>query len=234
MSSSDTPLRPLSSSAPRSLPDAIYDALLDMLISGQMAPHEPLGIDRISEQLQVSPTPVREALARLEHTGLVERQARRGYRVARPMSESNMRELVDARLVLETGALERAMTHLPDLIPDLEHALEEHAAIGKRLMDSDGALDPVDLREYFKRDWDFHQSILDHCGNRYIERSVNSLSFSVHRMRQTLGVGKTDAPEAVAEHKEILEAVKTGDVEKALDALQKHLSNVNARSSSGD
>ncbi len=226
------PLQPLADSTPRSLPDAIYDALLDMLMTGQLPPQAPLAIDGISQRLQVSPTPVREALARLEHTGLVERQARRGYRVASPISQDNMRELTEARMILEIGAIERAMENLDELVPALEEALREHEAIGQRLVDSDGPLDPEDLREYFKRDWQFHQAILDHCGNRYIERSVNDLSFSVHRMRQTLGLGKSDAPEAIAEHRKVLEAIRSGDVDAAVDSMKTHLANVKVRSGS--
>ena len=64
--------------AARGLGDDVHDALLTMLTSGRLEPDAPLGIDRLAHDLGVSPTPVREALARLEHTGLVVRRANRG------------------------------------------------------------------------------------------------------------------------------------------------------------
>lgn len=214
----------------RAVPDDVYDVLLGMLTSGELPAHSPLSIDRIAKSLNVSQTPVREALARLEHTGLVERAARRGYRVAPPMSKSNMAELADARLIMEIGAIERAMVHLDELLPALEAALGRHEKAAAQLLESPESMTKGNVKEYFDEDWSFHQAFLDHCNNRYIERSVNGLSFSVHRMRQTLGLGTTDAPIAVAEHRRIYEAVKANDKALAVKAMTEHLQNVAQRS----
>lgn len=215
----------------RGLTDAVYDTLLGMLTSGAFAPDAPLSIDRLARNLQVSPTPVREALARLEHTGLVERTARRGYRVAPPMSAEQMRELADARLVLEVGALERAnVVQHEGLLTDMGAALAAHRHAAERFADPTLVRDLAAVQEYFAADWAFHQAILDHCGNRYINRSANALSFSVHRMRQSIGAHTTDAPIAVAEHTAIYDALRSGSTAEAVAALTTHLRNVAVRS----
>lgn len=216
----------------RGLGDDVYDALLDMLTAGSLEPNAPLAIDRLAKSLSVSPTPVREALARLEHTGLVSRVANRGYRVAPPMSPRQMSELVDARLVLETGALERAMNYREKLLPDLESAFEAHANAAAELTFGDSLRDISRVRAYYTADWSFHQTILDTCGNRYISRAVNDMSFHLHRMRQTIGDQVTDAPQALEEHRRILDAVRYGDTVRAIDALSTHLALVSGRSSS--
>lgn len=216
----------------KDLPDQVYDALLDMLTSGSLAPDSPLAIDGLARSLGVSPTPVREALARLEHTGLVNRTARRGYRVAPPMSQHQMAELADARLVFEVGAMERAMKHADELLPDIETAFRNHRHSAESLISAGQPLDHDRLRDYFRDDWSFHQAVLDHCGNRYIARSVNALSFSLHRMRQTISLGTTDACLAVSEHQAILEAVRGHDAVLAAEQMRKHLQNVEQRSSS--
>lgn len=202
--------------------------LLDMLSWGRFEPDAPLSIDGLAHQMGVSPTPVREALARLESTGLVRRTARRGYRVAPPMSHEQMVELVDARLVLETGAVERAMRRLETLRPALESAFIAHrdAAQGLSAAELD---DHQAVRRYFECDWSFHQAILDHCGNRYITIAVNNLSFRVHRMRQTIGSGSSDAQTAVHEHQVILDAVRAGDAAAAVEAMRAHLTNLELR-----
>jgi DNA-binding GntR family transcriptional regulator len=55
--------------------DRVYDALVDLLISGRVAPGQALRIEHLANLLDVSPTPVREALAKIEATGLVTRVA---------------------------------------------------------------------------------------------------------------------------------------------------------------
>ncbi len=216
------------------LPDDVYDALLDKLMWGRLAPDAPLSIDGLAQMLGVSPTPVREALARLEVTGLVRRLARRGYRVAPPMSHDQMGELVDARLVLETGTLERAMLHVDDLLPDLERAYGRHEASTATLLAADGSNRAERLREYFENDWDFHAAIGRHCGNRYLANAVESLFFRVHRMRQAIGAGHVDAPLALAEHSQILDAVRRNDTAKAVEMMQRHLHSLHGRVETDD
>jgi len=220
-------LRPI---RPRGLRDDVYDALLDMLTSGSFEPNSPLTIDGLARYLAVSQTPVREALARLEDTGLVRRMANRGYRVAPPMSAAQMSELIEARLIMETSALDRAMSrNLPGLVADLETSFAANIEAADRL-DAEGAMsDRAAIWNYYHRDWDFHQTILNHCGNRYINRSVNSLGFSVHLMRQTSGTGKVDAPTAIGEHQTIFDAVRSGDKAAAIHAMTHHLAMVSRR-----
>ncbi|MGO4492762.1 GntR family transcriptional regulator, partial [Arthrobacter sp. 2YAF22_2] len=72
-------------SAPRGvsrqvLADHVYEALLIALMDGRLEAGTPVSIDGMARELDVSPTPVREALARLESTGMVLRTALRGYR----------------------------------------------------------------------------------------------------------------------------------------------------------
>src|SRR3954447_24962481 len=90
----------------RALRDGVYDAILEMLLAGQATPGESLAIDGLARQLGVSPTPVREALVQLEHTGLVTRAALKGYRVAPPLNPAGVAELMDAR-ALRRGAPRR-------------------------------------------------------------------------------------------------------------------------------
>ena len=67
----------------RGLRDAVYDRILDQLLRGETEAGGRLSIETLARELSVSATPVREALVQLERTGLVTREALRGYRVAR-------------------------------------------------------------------------------------------------------------------------------------------------------
>ncbi len=83
------------------LADHVYEELLASLMDGRLEPGAAVSIDGTARELDVSPTPVREALARLEHTGMVRRVALKGYRVAPMFTREDFAELMEARLAIE-------------------------------------------------------------------------------------------------------------------------------------
>lgn len=83
------------------LADHVHDEILESLMDGRLEPGASVSIDGTARELEVSPTPVREALARLEHTGLVRRVTLKGYRVAPLFSSEDFAQLMEARLAIE-------------------------------------------------------------------------------------------------------------------------------------
>src|SRR5690606_22973481 len=79
------------------LSERVYRALLQMLAQGNLKRGTVFRTDLLANALDVSPPPVREALARLAITGLVVHESRKGYSIAPPMDEGQLRELIDAR-----------------------------------------------------------------------------------------------------------------------------------------
>src|SRR5690242_17434650 len=112
----------------RALRDGVYDAVLEMLLAGQVSPGESLSIEGLARDVGVSPTPVREALGQLEHTGLVTRAALKGYRVAAPLTPERTGELIDARAVVEVAAIRRAVPVTPPVLAELETVSNRHRA----------------------------------------------------------------------------------------------------------
>jgi len=217
----------------RVLRDDVHDAILELLLDGSVAPGDAVGIDSLARQLGVSPTPVREAMVQLEHTGLVTRTALKGYRAAAPLSADRMAELVDARLVIELAAVEGAVPMAPAAVTELKAAHTDHvlAADGvKGVTDRGDGPTWSDLRRYYAADWAFHRVILSNCGNHYLLQLADSLSPQVHRLRQSVGHGLTDVDQAVAEHAVILQAIDSGDRTAAEKAMRDHLLGVRRRS----
>jgi DNA-binding GntR family transcriptional regulator len=217
----------------RVLRDGVYDAILEMLLDGRATPGTSLAIDGLARQLGVSPTPIREALGQLEHTGLVTRAALKGYRVSPPLSPDKMAELMDARAVIEVAAARRAVPVEPAVVAELERAHDEHrrAAVAVRTMAQDHPGQPEwsTLREYYTRDWAFHLILLRHCHNGYLLDLAEGLSPYVHRLRQSMHFGAIDVEQAVGEHAAILAAVRSGDSTAAADAMAGHLTRVRSR-----
>ncbi len=219
----------------RVLRDSAYDLLLDRLLEGSLPAGAGLSIDGLARELGVSPTPIREALVHLEHTGLVTRTALRGYRVAPPFTADQIRQLADARSIVELGGLELALRNRESLIPLLQEAHRRHvqviADVDALPADLDDHARVVSYRRYFEADWGFHQAIMLHADNPFVEQLSISLGAQVHRLRQTVGVGLTDSHEACSEHGRVLTALEEGAADAAvLAALQAHLEAVRDRS----
>jgi DNA-binding GntR family transcriptional regulator len=228
---SGLPLDASSMHARRGLRDRVYDLVLDMLLGSEMEPGSRLAIDQIARELHVSPTPVREALVQLERTGLVAREAHKGYRVAPPIAGEQLEALFDARIVLEGGATSLAAADPARLVPALEEALRAHEETTRRIRATGAAADmPVGLiREYFVVDWDFHHRIFEATANPFLLDMSDAISTRVHRMRQNLRTGVHDADDAVDEHRAIIDAVAEGP-EAAAAAMRAHIERVRARS----
>lgn len=216
----------------RGLRDHVYELILRMLTSPDIVPGSRLSIDTVARDLNVSPTPVREALVLLERTGLVTREAHKGYRTAAPFSEAQLESLFDARLILECGATELAVTHAATVVPQLERSLIAHGEVTKRVRKAAAKGDiPMELlREYFVIDWSFHHQIFEGTHNPFLIDMSEAISTRVHRMRQTLRSGVSDAADALIEHESVLVAVRSGDPALAGAAMREHIVKVRSRS----
>ena len=209
---------------PRLIADDVYSQLVSLIIDGHVAPEEQLSIDALAREFGVSSSPVREALARLEGTGLVRRYALRGWRVAPELSAEELGELMDARLVLEPVAAAAASGHpSPAFVAELEESVEvlRRAPKGAEF-DS--------FREYLEADRHFHRAIFANAGNRFLDLSYGALSGQLQRFRLFSGRGVTDAEPTIAEHGAILAAIARGDSEGAAEAMRAHLTGVKQRS----
>ena len=231
MTESVFPLHTPSSIERRGLRDHVYDRVLYMLLGTNIAPGTRLSIDAIARDLDVSPTPVREALVQMERTGLVTRVANKGYRVAPPLADDRLEALFDARIVLECGAIALAAADSPRLVPLLEGALDAQTAMTRAIRTATNAGDiPLELlREYFTVDWRFHQLIFEATHNPFLIDMSDSIATRVHRMRQTVQTGVSDADDAVLEHRAVLDAVAHGP-DAAAAAMRSHIEKVRERS----
>lgn len=209
----------------------VEELILQRLLESRWAPGSRLSIDGLARDLEVSPTPVREAMVSLERSGLVEYVALRGYVVAPPLDAARMTELLDAREVVESAALGRAFLDHENFLEDLAEAHRAHAEVLERIGD-DGTEDYALLNEHFRADWAFHQVFFTHADNRYLRTMVENLSTYSHRMRQTWtgGPGTFDGHTAHHEHGAILDMVRRHHHDGALRALSAHLDGVLARS----
>jgi DNA-binding GntR family transcriptional regulator len=205
------------------LADHVYEALLEWLMDGRLEPGAAVSIDGMARELEVSPTPVREALARLEHTGMVRRVALKGYRVAPVFTREDFAELMEARLSIEPVNARLACSRMtPDGLAALKQAVED-----LRTAPRGGSF--AEYRSYLEADERFHQLIAAQASNQFLLAAYNTLGGQIQRFRLFGGVGITDAEQAIAEHQAVLDALLSGNPEAAASAMTKHVENVRGR-----
>ncbi|MBO3662580.1 GntR family transcriptional regulator [Microbacterium stercoris] len=216
----------------RGLRDRVYDLILEMLLRGEVEPGARLSIDSMARMLDVSPTPVREAMVQLERTGLVTREALRGYRVAPPLGPDELEQLFDARVVIESAAAGGAVKGGSDAVRSLREAHAGHVVAADEVVatHTDAGVPLEVTKAYFAADGEFHRQLFVAAGNHYLLEMHDGLGALTHRMRQALLTGPDDVREAVAEHEAILHAVEAGDADAAVARMREHLAQVRQRS----
>lgn len=212
--------RPLSRTT---LAETVYDALFGMLLDEELGPGDPVNIDSVSRDLGVSPTPVREALARLESLGFLTREALKGYRVAPPLSAREFDSLMETRGLLESALARHACERADDAFL---------ATLDETIVRQEGAQSGPDYevyRDFLRADEAFHDAITVQADNRFLARALESLSGHAHRFRLFEGRGVEDAEQSLGEHREIVAAFQAASPERAAEAMASHIAGVRER-----
>lgn len=214
-------LRPLDLETKRPIADYIYTEILEDLIDGRLEPGARLTIDGLSREMEVSPTPIREALTRLEATGLVIRVAQRGYHVAPLLTPSELIRLMDARLAIEPMNALLACERATDvLVEDLRRSVQALRAHRDDRTKSGG---------YWEADEGFHETIARWADNQFLYRAYTSLGGQAQRFRLFGDSAVTDADHAINEHEAIVAAIDAGDPAAARLAMEAHIQGVKSR-----
>lgn len=205
------------------LADKVHDTLLVQCMNGIRPPGQRLNIGKLSRELNLSPTPIREARARLEHTGVVRRQALRDYEVEPPLTPTEIVQLMDARFLLEpTLASEATVRVTPEFLAELEEA------IGVLESASESA-DGEALRQCWIADEAFHVLISWQAGNPFIECAYQSLGGQLQPFRLIGGAGIPHAHNAAHEHRRVYEAFRAADTAAATAQMRRHIESAKRR-----
>ncbi len=215
--------------ARRALADDVYDAVLGLLMDQVIEPGSRASIDGIARQLGVSPTPVREALARLESEGLVVKKALKGYTAAPLLDSEGLRELFEMRRLLEPYAASHAAGEIDAATLDqLERLCEDMHRSGEASQTGDDRF--KDYKDFANQDAEFHRLIAVHSGNGLLADAIVRLRPHMHQYRIYFKHGVVD--ETSGEHEAVLEALRAGDAARAEKAMLDHITKSYKRISS--
>jgi DNA-binding GntR family transcriptional regulator len=209
-----------------SLSDLTYEALKERILDRTLAPGERLNIDALTRSLEVSSSPVREALVRLEAERLVVLELYSGYSVAPHPTREYLEMLYDFRMLVEGYCARIGAARGNPATVALLASLVKRMAGTKRL----GA-QYKDYKKLGQADAQFHQAIVDSAGNDVLSEVYASKH--AHLLMSRLFRDRADAgrPAAVVmeEHRAVLAAYEAGDGPAAERALVAHLKQSRSR-----
>jgi DNA-binding GntR family transcriptional regulator len=194
------------------LADRVEAQLRAQIVGGMLATGARLNEGEIAQSFGVSRGPVREALQRLAHHGLVTLESHRGAFVRR-LDLTEVKELFEVRIALECEAAELAAERI-----DAEGILELSQM--QAHLDSELRNEP---RAGMFDNFDLHEVIVVHADNARLAKLVRQVNSELRLARSRSGAGQR-AHEAVEEHRQLITCLTSGDRKGAREAMRVHLS----------
>ena len=197
-----------------SLADQIFEKLEKDILTGKYAQGETLTETKLSEELGVSRTPVREALRRLSQEKLI-KDTQRGT-VVLGISREDLIDIYAIRMPLEAMAVTRFIENMTDeSLKVLKDIVDVQEFYGSRR----------DFSHISDKDSEFHEAIYRNCGSHILEETLIPLHRKVVKYRKASIEHSGRAEKSIEEHKEILKAIEEKNVEKAIMLVSKHADN---------
>lgn len=176
-------------------------------------PSSFLNEDTLCKELNMSRTPVRDALGRLEQEGLLEILPKKGILVT-PFSMKDIDMVYECRILLEPYIIRKYCQDLSeDILKQLTMYLEKEQECST----------PV-CQDTYHWDNEFHQCLIWQCPNDYFKKIYDDMHSQSTRMRVMCGtVSQERIRETIEEHRKILEALKNNNADEAAENMKKHL-----------
>ncbi len=201
----------LAASAP--LAEQAYTTMKQWLMDFEWMPGDRLSETDLSSRLQISRTPVRQALQRLQHEGFVDTVPRLGWMVA-PLRFDRIDALYEFRTLIESDALRR-LCERPSALDDLAGEFEIwFRPDGER---------PTDAATVGRLDERFHRALVEAAGNEEILRTHQEITERIRIVRKLDFTQEQRVHATYAEHAAILDAIRRADAGQAQRQVLSHI-----------
>lgn len=197
----------------KTIRDAVFESIRKGILNGYFKPGERIIESQLAEKMNVSRTPIREALRRLEVENLVENLPRKGMIVS-TLKDSQVIEIFNIRGALEGLAVDIAIEKLDnELIDNLEKCIDKMSE----------AIKKDDIEMQIRYNTKFHEHILCKTDSPMLINMLHNLKEQIQRYRyQSLSLqGRPEI--SLNEHKNILEFIKDKNKEKAEKYIKDHI-----------
>jgi DNA-binding GntR family transcriptional regulator len=191
------------------LSSKVYTAIKEMIANHRFQPGARLNVEKISKELEVSRTPVWEAVRRLQQEGLLENIPYRGVFMVE-MTLGRALELYQVREALEGLAARLAAPHVNEKVLD---------KMGETLENQIKVIEKGDLLGYSRTDFDFHGLIHRMSHNSVLQEMLESLKAKMQPITMEV---RSLLPKLYEDHLEIVEAIRSKDPDKSERILRRH------------
>ena len=198
---------------PKTLREMAYKSLKEAILTGDMNPNEFYSEPSLAKMLQISRTPIREALQDLAGEGFVQAVPKRGYRV-RSLQSEEVENLYDYRIAIELAIIKQVAEMIDEYqLIEIEKILRlDHLAAEKR-----------NIKSFVKINRDFHRYLASLTNNLYFTDSIEKILELIEWAAMNVQHRDRRPPDAVIEHNEIFMALKGKNPDKAYAAMEAHL-----------
>jgi DNA-binding GntR family transcriptional regulator len=198
------------------LEERVYSALLQRILSRELPPGTVLTLRQVADALQVSATPVRDAIRRLINDGLVKDNGKHGVSVV-GFGAGDIRDIFGARSALETYAA-RIAAQAPD-----DATIEEMRRLAETFPETFDGDHYTDYERFQQLDSAFHEHIIAATGNARLVSMYKTLNIHLHLARIYQREVEQRAQANHREHLAIVDALARKDPEAMVEAVQRHI-----------
>ena len=191
-----------------------YQGIRRLLFTKELVPGQKIATADLAEKLRLSPTPIIQALRRLELLGFVSHEPNRGFHIT-PFSMKEIEEIYEMREILEPSLLRAAIENLKkEGITELKKAMEAHLAAER----------DFHLKDRLFKNKEFHLTLASLSGKETQVRILQNL-FDLLFLKYG-GLPSTSLTATDQEHQEIFDSVAMRSLDRAQRVLKNHVTNV--------
>lgn len=198
------------------LSEQAYERLKDAICAGEVMQGDILSESQLARQLEMSRTPVREALRMLASEGFVEIRNGIGAYV-KPLSSRDMEDLYEVRCLLEMQAVKTSLYRITE--EEIDYFENRFAEI----LDACEAGKYIGAGEFSELDWQLHTLFVERCTNKYIKNIALAYNSNLRRYQSMSIDALNNVRVSAQQHLNILCAMRTRDTERVSEVLKKHL-----------
>ena len=196
----------------RRLADEVYNQLMQAILAGEIGPDDRLVQERLAAEMEISRTPVREALLRLEQNGVLVTSSRGGFTLYR-MGEGEIRELYQARAAVESQAA-RILASQNDGFKNSEL---------RATIEKEENISTPSVQAYFDANRNIHRRFVELVNNRYLLEMFDNIWNRGTAFQLFAAIEKVDLSKSLGDHMALVDAIETGDKGIALEAFIDHI-----------